>query len=497
MTGWPVTQIVTTATGLLSHLGPLVAATGWETWRRVLLLEDYNTRVVVLGTTMLGMAAGIIGSFTLLRKRALMGDALSHATLPGIGLAFLIATQLGWNGKALPILLLGAAATGTLGMACILVIRSATRIKEDAALGIVLSVFFGIGVSILGLIQQPSQPGHAAGLEAFIYGKAASMTADDAWLISVVSVVTVVVSGLLFKEFKLLCFDDDFAGSLGYPVVILDSMMMGLVILVTIVGLQAAGLVLMIALLVIPAAAARFWTADMRRMAVISAGFGAASGMLGAGSSAILPDLPSGAMIVLVAAAFFLGSLIGGWERGIAIRQLRRRQARRRIDLQHLLRAAYEVLETRGQLEFPPGHRVSSPIEFDMLWKRRSWSQPRLMRQIRRANQQGLCQLDSRDRLRLTNQGFREAERLVREHRLWELYLITHADVATSKVDREADTIEHVLDPELIAELETLLEQRTTTQLESPHPISLDQRQRRIDPPSDPPTEEAGRNGIR
>ena len=229
----------------------------WPTaaqWRRVVLLRDYNTRVVMIGVTLLGCACGMVGSFTLLRKRALMGDALSHATLPGIALAFMVATLWGYEGKSISILLLGAALSGLFGVGTILAISHLTRLKEDTALGAVLSVFFGAGAALLGVIQQ-MKTGHAAGLESFIYGKTASMGAADTRLIAVAAVICIVVSLLLFKELKLLCFDDDFAGSRGLPVLWLDITLMALVVIVTIVGLQAVGLILIIALLIIPAAA--------------------------------------------------------------------------------------------------------------------------------------------------------------------------------------------------------------------------------------------------
>ena len=164
----------------------------WAQWRRVLLLRDYNTQVVMLGTSLLGLAAGLVGSFTLLRRRALMGDALSHATLPGVGLAFLFAPALGLEGKSLPVLLVGAAISGIAGVASILYVRNMTRLKEDAALGIVLSVYFGAGIAILTVIQQLPD-GHAAGLESFIYGKTASMIASDAMLIATSGLIAVVI----------------------------------------------------------------------------------------------------------------------------------------------------------------------------------------------------------------------------------------------------------------------------------------------------------------
>lgn len=107
------------------------------------LLQSYNTRVVVLGTAMLGLASGITGAFLLLRKRSLMGDALSHATFPGIGIAFALMVSAGGNGKNLPGLLTGATISGVLGVLCMLAIRNTTRLRDDVAMGFALSVFSG------------------------------------------------------------------------------------------------------------------------------------------------------------------------------------------------------------------------------------------------------------------------------------------------------------------------------------------------------------------
>lgn len=440
----------------------------WSHWKRVLLLEDYNTRVVIAGTTLLGCAAGLVGSFTLLRKRALMGDALSHATLPGIGLAFLIATVAGGDGKSLPVLLLGATVTGLLGIGAILLIRNLTRLKEDTALGAVLSVFFGAGVALLGVIQQMPQ-GHAAGLEAFIYGKTASMGSTDIRLIAVTGLVCAAASLVLFKEFKLLCFDEVFAGARGYPVLLLDMALMALVVIVTIVGLQAVGLVLMVALLVIPASAARFWTERLWKMFLISGGIGAAGGMAGAGISALFSRLPSGAMIVLVCAVFFLVSLIFGSSRGVLIRALLRRQLNRSIDRQHVLRAIYELQESNQPAE--PTQADRPAVTLRQLLAERSWTAGRLRSALARAQNHELVTV-SGDSVRLTSRGLVEAARLTRQHRLWELYLLSHADIAPSRVDRDADAIEHVLEPEVIAELEQLLERESARMPSSPHELA-------------------------
>ncbi len=465
---------------------------------RVVLLRDYNTRVVVIGTMLLGLAAGVIGTFILLRKRSLMGDAVSHATLPGIGLAFIIMSRFGGSGKHLPGLLAGAMITGLIGMGLILLIRNTTRLKEDAALGIVLSVFFGFGVAILGIIQKMST-GHAAGLESFIYGKTASMLAADAQLIAYVALLILIVCTILYKEFTLLCFDQEFASSQGWPVVLLDITMMVLVVIVTVIGLQAVGLILVIALLIIPAAAARFWSYNLLTIVIASGIIGAFSGLAGAGSSALIPRLPTGAIIVVIAASVFIFSLVFGSARGLLVRIYQHLRLLKKVGHQNLLRAMFEWWEnhdTSGQSRI---HRQSDTkgaelansvcdrdsdnignvehssrdIRWGELLALRSWAPRRLRRLIRIAIKEELISQLSLGSYRLTEVGKAEAKRIVRNHRLWEIYLITHADIAPSRVDRDADQIEHVLGRAMVDKLERILAS-TSPDLampSSPHPL--------------------------
>ncbi|MEM6469367.1 MAG: metal ABC transporter permease [Planctomycetota bacterium] len=448
---------------------------------RVLLLRDYNTRVVVLGVAMLGGASGLVGSFMLLRKRALLGDALAHASLPGIAIAFLISTAVGMPEKSTTVLSFGAALSGLLGVSVILLIRNQTRIKEDAAMGIVLSVFFGVGLALLGVIQQ-TDGGHQAGLSDFIYGKTASMRAADAQRIGLVSLTALVGCFLLFKEFKLLCFDEVFAGSRGYPTLLLDVVLLMMVVLITIVGNQAVGIILMIALLVIPAAAARFWTDSLTTTTLIASSLGTAGGATGAMASALTPGLPSGATIVLVCAVFFFVSLFAGRRRGLFVRWYRRLRLGRRVDRQHLLRAMLECIEAESLADstarHEPARELSAfrkiPVEFSRLLSMRSWSSQRLTRTIDRAVEDDLLRRRG-PKCSLTQAGFYEAARLTRQHRLWEMYLITYAEVATGNVDRDADKIEHVLGPEVVDQLEDLLDANGMTVVvpASPHDVAM------------------------
>lgn len=439
----------------------------------VLLLRDYNTRLVVLATAVLGIAAGVVGTFMLLRKRALLGDALSHTTLPGVGLAFILATLVGVDGKSLPVLLAGALVMSMVGAATILLIRRHTRLKEDAALGITLSVYFGAGVAILGVIQQMGLSS-AAGLQTFIYGSTASMIASDAVFIAVTAGMVVSACALLFKELRLLCFDEGFAQGQGWPVGLLDATLAGLMVLVVVVGLQAVGLILIVAMLIIPAAAARFWTERLLPMTIIAALIGATSAAFGAAASALYPNLPSGAMIVLVALVIFTLSALVAPARGAIPRALRRQTLNQRVDRQHLLRAMYEILEALADTRHGVDMPQAQDVDFNDLLQRRSWSAGKLTRLLHRAQQKGLVRPTSNGHWLLTQRGAAAAARVARNHRLWETYLIAYADIAPNHVDRDADRIEHVLSPTLIRELEELLERdgRTPVIPLNPHKIA-------------------------
>lgn len=440
----------------------------------VLTLQDYNTRMVVLSTFVLGMASGLVGCFLLLRKRSLMGDALSHACLPGIGLAFIAMTALGLPGKHLAGLLAGATITGGLGVLLVLVIRNTSRIKDDAAMGIVLSVFFGLGTVVLTMVQY-TPTGSAAGLESFIYGKTASIISTDAWLISGVAAAALLCSLLLLKEFTLLCFDEGFGRSQGWPIHGLDVILLALVALVTVVGLQAVGLILIIAFLITPPAAARFWTNDLRRMLILSGVIGGLSGWGGASLSALLPRLPAGAVIVLVAAMMFVVSLFFGNARGVLRRWLSMARLKRKIGRQHLLRAIYEIQEALCARESLEPRNVAVP--FEAVLARRSWSPKAVRKLLRRAEHEDHIDAFDGQTVRLSESGFGEAARITRNHRLWEIFLITHADIAASHVDRDADSVEHVLSPDMVHELEHKLDLLGVP--ESPHFIDHPQPEAR------------------
>ena len=425
---------------------------------KVLFLQEYNTRVVVFGVMALGFASGLIGTFLLLRRRALTADALSHATLPGIAIAFMIMVFFGGTGKFLFGLLLGAFVFGCIGVLAILAIRSTTRLKDDAAIGIVLSVFFGLGVCLLRMATDLPD-GSAAGLSSFIFGKAAAMVASDAWLMFFLAIFTVLCTSFLLKEFTVLCFDSGFGLSQGWPMLFLDIVLMAIVAVVTVVALQSVGLVLAVGILIIPAASARFWTTSIHSMLIASAVIGCLSGWLGSVASAIIPRVPTGPVIVLICGLWFLFSFICGPNGGILIKQINKIKLCRRVELQHILRAIWEAYEDTNEREF-----IVTNIT-----QKRSWTHGKVIQLLKRAEKYGFVEFQINDIWRITDFGIIKSKRVTRNHRLWEVYLINYADVAPSHVDRDADMIEHILGNEMVAKLEVLLNQSSL--LESPHPI--------------------------
>ena len=302
----------------------------------------YNATLVTIGAALLGVAAGATGTFLYVGKRALVSDAISHATLPGVGLAFIFMVLLGGDGRFLPGLLLGSALSAAIGLLCVSWLSTRTRLAEDAAIGAVLSVFFGLGIVLLTVIQTMSS-GRQAGLETFLLGSTAGMLWNDAVIIAGGGALVLALVLLLRRPMTLVAFDSEFAASTGIDVRRTDLAMMGLALAITVVGLKIVGLILIVALLIIPAVAARFWSDRMGRVVGIAGAIGGASGWIGAALSATAPDLPTGPIIVLVAFGFFAVSLLFAPGRGVLAVVLRHRRFQARVHVrQGLLALAQE-----------------------------------------------------------------------------------------------------------------------------------------------------------
>lgn len=397
----------------------------------------HNTSIVLLGTILLGISAGVVGPFAMLRRRSMMADALSHATLPGICVAFLVASATGLDGRSLVVLLPGAAISGIIGLLVVHWATRATRLTEDAAIGAVLSVAFGIGVVLLSVIQE-QRSGNQGGLKGLIFGQTATMHASDAVLIGLVAVVVTISAAVCFKHLALVCFNDEFAATIGVPVRTLDLMLMAMVVLVTVVGLVAVGMVLVVAMLIIPAAAARLWTDRLRRMVLLSAIFGGVSALAGTVASSSFDRTPTGPAIVLSAGAIFIIGMVGAPRRGVVAGMLRQMGVRVRVHADHALASML-----RSVADPKPASSVLPPGLVGLI----------VGASLRRRS---LVRIEG-GMIALTTEGVAAAELADRRRKLWERYLISHADIAPSHVDISADAIEHVVDPEIVARLESEL----------------------------------------
>jgi manganese/zinc/iron transport system permease protein len=316
------------------------------------LVFDYTLRTVALGSATLGVVSGALGSYAVLRKQSLLGDAISHAALPGIALAFLLTRS-----KAPVVLVLGAAAAGWVGTLLVMAIVRTTRVKYDSALGLVLSVFFGFGLVLLTYLQRHVADAQQAGLDKFIFGQAATLLQRDVVTMAVLGAAALVVVLLLWKEFKLLSFDPDFGASLGLPIRLLDVILTTLLVVAIVIGLQTVGVVLMSAMVVAPAAAARQWTDRLSVMVGLSAFFGALSGATGALISSSIPRMPTGPTIVLCASALVLFSLLLAPRRGMVWSGLLHLRNRRRLRLEAVLGDLFALAAQHNNPEH--GHPVA------------------------------------------------------------------------------------------------------------------------------------------
>ncbi|MEL6770881.1 MAG: metal ABC transporter permease [Bacteroidota bacterium] len=311
------------------------------------LFLDYTLRTVALGAATLGLVSGSLGTFAVLRGQSLLGDAISHAALPGVVLAFLLT-----GSKAPLVLVLGAAFAGWIGTLAILHVTDHSRVPFDAALGLLLSVFFGAGLVGLTYLQG-SGTGAQAGLDKFLFGQAAALVGRDVAVMAALGGGALLVMLAFWKELKLLLFDEDFGAALGLPMQRLDVLLTGLLVIAIVIGLQTVGVVLMSAMLIAPAAAARQWTDKFGQVVFLAAVFGALSGVSGALLSATAARLPTGPTIVLCASLVVVMSLLMAPGRGLVATWLRTRKNRRDLRETGVLEDLYTLAQRHGDPHYP------------------------------------------------------------------------------------------------------------------------------------------------
>ena len=400
---------------------------------------DPNVRYVVLGNVLLSASAAMVGAFILLQKKALVGDAVSHSVLPGICAAFLFS-----GSKNTAFMLIGAFVTGWLALVTIDYVAAKSKLKKDAAIGLVLSVFFGAGMVMMTYIQQTGNAAQS-GLDHFIFGKAATLIGTDLLIFSILAVVLLLAVGLFFKAFTLVAFDRSYAEALGYPVRKLDLLLTSLTVLAVVTGITAVGVVLMAAMLVTPGAGARYWTDNIRRMVALAVVFGAFSGLAGAYISYTAPAMPTGPWMVVVSSIIAFFSFFFAPKKGIVPKLYIQRKNQRVIAEENTLKMFYHLGEQNNH--FKKARSLSE------LTQTREVNTNLLKTILRRLTTQRLLTTNAQH-WALTDAGYLKAARVVRLHRLWELYLTRYMRIAADHVHDDAETIEHIITPELERELE-------------------------------------------
>jgi manganese/zinc/iron transport system permease protein len=388
----------------------------------LLLQAGYNAALVAIGAALLGFAAGTAGTFLFLRKRALVSDAVAHATLPGVGIAFLVMVALGGEGRSLVGLLIGSALSAWAGLLLVEWIARRTRLAEDAAIGAVLSVFFGFGVVLLTVIQTLDR-GRQAGLEGFLLGSTAGMLYQDAVIIAAGGATVVAAIWLLRRPMTLVAFDAGYAAALGVNTRRIDLAMMGLVMAVTVIGLKLVGLILIVAMLIIPAVTARFWTNRAGRVLWTAGLIGAVSGYVGAALSASAPDLPTGPIIVLIAAGLFAVSLLLAPARGVLAAALAHRRFQARVH------------RRQGLLALVRAEPIHDPLTLRIL------------------RAEGLIRPDGV----ATDKGRAQAAKIARDERRWDVARTIHQDTSLTGRYDGLTPIEDVFTADQIADFDARL----------------------------------------
>jgi ABC-type Mn2+/Zn2+ transport system permease subunit/Mn-dependent DtxR family transcriptional regulator len=429
---------------LAARIGDTADADVWGQAARFWSMQDPSVRLAVAGALLLGLNCGLLGGFLVVRRLALAGDMLSHAVLPGIVAGFL------WAGTKNPLAILaGALAAGVAASAASALLERTTKLKPDAIQGLVLASFYGAGICLLGLVQNmPS--GAKSGLDKFLFGQVAALSGADVALMAVSAAVSLALLAWLYHHLLLLSFHRSFGASLGLPMAWLHGLLMFLTTFAVIVAMQAAGVVLVSAMLVIPAATASLLTDRMHRLLILSVALGMAAALLGAFTSFLGSNLSTGPLMVLAGWVMFAAAFLAGPRHGWLTRLWRQRRRRARTERENTLKAMHRVLE---DLRLVAGERREG-VTLEELGRQRRDNAPETAARAAELVRAGLATLgDGGRELFFTPEGERRARAIVRNHRLWELYLTHAASFSPDHVHDQAEEIEHILGEDMVRQL--------------------------------------------
>lgn len=399
--------------------------------------EDANITNVLLGTLMLGFTCGIVGVLVVLNKKALIVDAVSHSILPGICVGFML------SGVKNPVYLIaGGMVAGAIAVFLVDWISKKSRIKKDASIAITLSVLFSVGVILLNLIQH-SGNSNQSGLSDFLFGKAATIVESDLYVFAFICGLVLIIIPIFYQHFKIALFDAGFAKTIGLSEKLIQSLISGLIIISTAIGIQTVGIILMSALIITPASSAFFWTNNFKKSIILSGLFAAISSVLGVFISYLSPDMPTGPWIIVMLSSIAILSAFFS-KKGLITKRIKAINNARKMIADNVLKTLYKLGEAQNQIE--NGRSLEEIQNF------RAIAQTDLNKGLSILKNNGLV-LEAGSIWTLTEKGISEAKRIIRIHRLWELYMEKFMQIQSDHVHESAESIEHILTPELEAEL--------------------------------------------
>ncbi len=409
----------------------------WESFIEFFSFQDANINNVLLGTLMLSFTCGIVGVLVVLNKKALIVDAVSHSILPGICIGFML------SGVKNPIYLIaGGMTAGTVAVYLVDWIAKSSRIKKDAAIAITLSVLFSVGVILLNIIQH-SGNSNQSGLSDFLFGKAATIVSSDLYVFGVMCAIVLAIIPLFYQHFKIALFDKGFATTIGLNDKLIQGLISGLIIISTAIGIQTVGIILMSALIITPASSAFFWTNSFKKSIFLSGTFAVISSIIGVFISYLSPDMPTGPWIIVVLSTIAILSAFFS-KKGLITKRIKAVQNSKKMISDNVLKALYKLGENANE--------VGKGRSLEEIQSSRSIAPSELNKGLRILKGNGLV-IDAGSVWTLTEKGISEAKRIIRAHRLWELYMQKFMQIQSDHVHESAESIEHIMTPALEAEL--------------------------------------------
>ena len=432
-----------------ARIGELVESNTWDQIKRFFSFSDRGLQLSLMAALLFGAVCGLTGSFIVVRRMALFGDAISHAVLPGVAIGFM------WGMEKDPLaILIGATLAGLLGSVLVQAIVRTSRIKQDAALGIVLASFFALGLCLIRMVQNNEGASRITGLKTYLFGDVAVIDRADLITMAVIVILTFVLFYYLYRPLLVISFDRQFAYSIGISVRLLDAVFQMFLAVAIVVSLQAVGVVLVSAMLIIPAATAYLLVDRMNKMIVFAMILGVMSATLGVFFSFLGSNLPTGPFMVISSSLLFLMAYLFSPKNGRITKWLRYMKLKSKVRNENTLKLIYHYLEKNSEA------RTGIQIEISELVKLKKVSTKSMLSDLNKLQKSGSVNVENKT-VSLTEMGMDLAVSVVRNHRLWELYLTNEADYAADHVHDDAEKVEHLLSEEKVRELELFLDYPT------------------------------------